>query len=153
MKSLRKISGGVASVCCAIALASCVSFVPTYDAVLFKHLEAVSDDLSKVEGAVGDVYPTSTPFEKVEGLYVDAFGNLVEAEKIVSGQRAFYRDRLADAAVSELQQAIQNCRQALTEQMTKHRAAPMTKAFMETLAAQNACKVATTMQGLLKEEK
>jgi len=133
-------------------LSSCVSFLPTYDEALFKHLESVNDDLSRIEAAVNVVYLPPPKFEKVETFYVDAIAHLALAQQIANGQRDYYRGRISGSPSAQLQSAIANCNQALKLQMNRHREGPINPKTLAVFATADACSIPKLMAGRLKRK-
>lgn len=134
----------------AAAVSGCVSVLPSYDEALFKHLEALNDDLSKIDAAVGIVYDPPPSFSKVETFYVDAFAHLSEAEKIASGQRDYYEGRLAGRPADLIHQAILGCSEALRIQMDRHRQSPISKETLAIFAVDETCAIPKLMVGRLR---
>lgn len=130
-------------------VSGCVSFIPTYDAAIYKKLEAVEDDLHKIDAAVGVIYAAPTPFEKVESYYVDAVANVQQAKDIAEGRRAYFKDRISGRPATLLAQSIDRCAQGLKLQMDRHKQAPIDRTLLDNLAVTETCAVARSMESRL----
>ena len=135
----------------AMALSGCISFVPTYDDALYKHLDAVSSDVDKIHTAISVVHSGPTEFSVVEAYYVDAFSNLAAAKQIATDRTTYSAHKLAEKPAADELQAIKNCEAALTQIMARHKSAPMTAATEALFADQGVCGVPATMEALLKK--
>ena len=148
---MRHAIGMVASILLPLSVIGCGStFIPTYDEALYKSIEGIGSNLQKIETATLVINTKPTPFSKVEPYYIGAFSNLDEAQKILDGQRDYYRNKIPEGPILILKQALDNCRAAMKLQLDRHQSAPISRDLIVTFATIDTCSVPKMMQARLK---
>lgn len=131
-------------------LSSCISVTPTFDEALMKHVEALNNDIDKIDSAVSAVYEDKTPFSKVEGIYVDAVSNVRSAIYIAEGRATYLRNRVSGRPAQIIHKALLICQEALMTQLAAHRKAPFNVETASTFATKEACSVPKLFEARLK---
>lgn len=149
-----KFKSRTAAMAAALLMAGCQSFgfLPSHDAALFEHASGVNEEIDKIAASVNTVHGDAASFDKAEAYYVAAFAHLSEADRIVEGQRAYYRGTLAAEPARLIDEALDLCRRALEAVMNRHRQGPISAATWSTLALDETCDVPALMIGRLDRE-